>query len=599
MPYKRQLQGSIVWMASYYVPSAMLPADVRSPNKDKTRIKEPATNAGFPNSEKGADQLENRRKREIAAGTYSYTAQGEHTAATWVAEWTPLRAARGSKADRRRVELHFCTFQDFGKKKLREFRPSHFLAWVKHGRALIAAGKMSPKNFRNAYGVVHTMFHEAVVHEKIAVNPCMVSRSELPAKRSKKGRRYENDESLVLVWSEALPVDVRMLFCLLSFTGERVGEGCGHIWSNYDPHSTPLGALTLEWAYDHCPLKSSTDKERPRVIPVHPELASALEWWRREGWEAFYGRRPNADDPIIPNTFKKGHHTEKSIYHRSRDAFETAKLLWKGHHACRHAFTTATRRLGANPLYVERITHNAEGTTVDHYTHTEWDPLCQVVAVLPWKRLPAQVIRLVSSGRSGGGGSGSSEPDPDPEAARNGHREALQRGGETGSPEMALATRVATDSTAQPNLAANLSGRRDSNPRRQPWQGCTLPLSYSRGEGRDVYFRTPGLSKKNDKGDEIERKEAKSRQSLRWAGPAADAPTADAPTGSGQRVLLEHGPDDLWLGCLVATAVVGAQSDLNAGSALRVGLTVVGVCGTGAARAAVQLRPLLERAHCA
>ena len=24
------------------------------------------------------------------------------------------------------------------------------------------------------------------------------------------------------------------------------------------------------------------------------------------------------------------------------------------------------------------------------------------------------------------------------------------------------------------------SGRRDSNPRHQPWQGCTLPLSYSR-----------------------------------------------------------------------------------------------------------------------
>ncbi len=24
------------------------------------------------------------------------------------------------------------------------------------------------------------------------------------------------------------------------------------------------------------------------------------------------------------------------------------------------------------------------------------------------------------------------------------------------------------------------SGKRDSNSRRQPWQGCTLPLSYSR-----------------------------------------------------------------------------------------------------------------------
>ncbi|EGE57262.1 hypothetical protein RHECNPAF_4460032 [Rhizobium etli CNPAF512] len=26
----------------------------------------------------------------------------------------------------------------------------------------------------------------------------------------------------------------------------------------------------------------------------------------------------------------------------------------------------------------------------------------------------------------------------------------------------------------------NWSGRRDSNPRPQPWQGCALPLSYTR-----------------------------------------------------------------------------------------------------------------------
>jgi hypothetical protein len=35
-----------------------------------------------------------------------------------------------------------------------------------------------------------------------------------------------------------------------------------------------------------------------------------------------------------------------------------------------------------------------------------------------------------------------------------------------------------------------LSGKRDSNSRRQPWQGCTLPLSYSRkGEGLNNGFR--------------------------------------------------------------------------------------------------------------
>src|SRR3954469_18033542 len=115
MPYKRQLQHSIVWMASFYVPNAMLPIDVRNPKKDKTRIKEPAADAGYPNSEKGAAQLENRRKREIASGSYSYTAHGEHTPSTWLVEWTPQRVARNRDRDRRKIELHFCTFQDFGK----------------------------------------------------------------------------------------------------------------------------------------------------------------------------------------------------------------------------------------------------------------------------------------------------------------------------------------------------------------------------------------------------------------------------------------------------------------------------------------------------
>ena len=40
---------------------------------------------------------------------------------------------------------------------------------------------------------------------------------------------------------------------------------------------------------------------------------------------------------------------------------------------------------------------------------------------------------------------------------------------------------VAKDPASQLNPVMFLwSGKRDSNPRLQPWQGCTLPLSYSR-----------------------------------------------------------------------------------------------------------------------
>ena len=38
------------------------------------------------------------------------------------------------------------------------------------------------------------------------------------------------------------------------------------------------------------------------------------------------------------------------------------------------------------------------------------------------------------------------------------------------------------------------SGRRDLNPRLQPWQGCTLPLSYSRSTKEGSTLETPFLS---------------------------------------------------------------------------------------------------------
>ena len=43
--------------------------------------------------------------------------------------------------------------------------------------------------------------------------------------------------------------------------------------------------------------------------------------------------------------------------------------------------------------------------------------------------------------------------------------------------------------TTWPSRQKLWSGKRDLNSRRQPWQGCTLPLSYSRAlsEDENVY----------------------------------------------------------------------------------------------------------------
>jgi integrase len=55
-------------------------------------------------------------------------------------------------------------------------------------------------------------------------------------------------------------------------------------------------------------------------------------------------------------------------------------------HSTRHTFITLARRGGARTEVVEQITHNAAGTIVDHYTHRDWNELCQAVLAL---QLPA------------------------------------------------------------------------------------------------------------------------------------------------------------------------------------------------------------------
>lgn len=128
--------------------------------------------------------------------------------------------------------MHFLPFAQFGERKLSHFRPSDLVDWARNAKLRVANGAIGGKTLANVYGLVHTMFGDAVRAELILSNPCVLRGNDLPFKGSAKGRRYELAEMAQLVWNEALPPDVRMLFCLLAFTGERIGEACGHVWSD-------------------------------------------------------------------------------------------------------------------------------------------------------------------------------------------------------------------------------------------------------------------------------------------------------------------------------------------------------------------------------
>ncbi len=168
----------------------------------------------------------------------------------------------------------------------------------------------------------------------------------------------------------------------------------GSRWRHVDLEATPLGAIHVTSQYDGRPLKTERSPgEHSRRVPVHPGLAALLTWWWAEGFELMNCRAPTPDDFVIPRRVRGqvehlAHHTKKTGATLWGYACREAGVDNLTLHATRHTFITLARRGGARAEVVEQITHNARGTIVDHYTHWDWEPLCEAVLALQLPQWP-------------------------------------------------------------------------------------------------------------------------------------------------------------------------------------------------------------------
>ncbi len=231
---------------------------------------------------------------------------------------------------------------------------------------------------------MRTLFRDALIEELVAVDPCVLPRNTLPSPRDvspSAARRqpslFTRDEARLLMTSELVPPDRRVLYALLFLTGMRNGEAVGRRWKDYDGDSKPLGALSVATQYDDQPLKTKT----PRVVPVHPTLAEVLLRWKRSGFRESYGRPPSPDDLIVPSRRGKCRVSGTTHQNLQRDC-RALGIPGRRVHDTRHTFISLTRRDGARKEILERITHNARGDIVDRYTTFDWEPLCEAVACL-------------------------------------------------------------------------------------------------------------------------------------------------------------------------------------------------------------------------
>jgi integrase len=269
---------------------------------------------------------------------------------------------------------------------------------------------LANKSVCNGYGLMVTMYKWAIHDDKERVDrenqgrpeadrvqrviidsPCMLTHEELPDKdilspRSREPGAYTREEVVALLTDPRIPHDRHIFAALQLLTGMRFGEAAGLRWRVLNQTMRPLWAIDLRTQYDGRPLKGKGKKGgSPREIPVHPILAIMLAEWKGTGFAKHYGPPPKPDDYVCPN--KRG--TRAMQFRRASGALKahtedciTIGVTPRRDHDMRHTFISLARSDGARVDMLEKVTHNAKGEMIDHYTHADFLAKCQAVACL-------------------------------------------------------------------------------------------------------------------------------------------------------------------------------------------------------------------------
>lgn len=338
----------------------------------------------------GADEREARRTdariaKERNAGTWRPdAAPPKTTVREWFARYLPTRTNRAADGDRQIVRDHVLSREWFALLPLRDVRPFDVEKLVKEMRS---EGKLSEKYISNIFTVVRAGFKRAVFEELRPDDPCASLPPGTIRRGTSKARQpYSRAEARTILECDKNPLPVRVWLAMAFYTGMREGEVCGRRWADWARTAQPLGALQVHTQYEDQPLKTDDpDKARPRYVPVHPHLAALLQLWWDEGFELQFCRKPTLEDFIVPTAGLRCH-SRSSAYRAFRRALARAGVPNRSLHSTRHTFVSVARAETNRHDLVERITHNAAGTTLDRYTHSEWESLCEVIMGTDYSR---------------------------------------------------------------------------------------------------------------------------------------------------------------------------------------------------------------------
>lgn len=331
-------------------------------------------------NKRAAERLNEQRKKEVKAGTYRPVVTAAATVGSYLQTWMAGRTNRSAAVERMMLRIHVIEGCEWlASMKLEDVRPPHakrFIAELKLKVSEKTGAPLKPKYVANVNGVIKAAFNAAILDELLDRDVWRLPPGTISKKTTTKIPYSREDAARLLASAERAR---RVWLALAFYTGMRAGEVCGRRWRDLE-RSAPLGCMTIGTQYNDQPLKT----DNPRKAPIHPELGRILTEWWLTGFEIVYLRKPKPDDFIVPAFPRLTNPLSRSGAYKAIVADCTrAGVTCRGMHATRHTFISAIQRGGADQKVVERITHNASGKMIDHYTHREWDEFCAAMLRLP------------------------------------------------------------------------------------------------------------------------------------------------------------------------------------------------------------------------
>ena len=164
----------------------------------------------------------------------------------------------------------------------------------------------------------------------------------------------------------------------------------------------PLSMMSVHVSFDS---KTKTEKsvknQVPRRVPVHPVLAKLLAEWKLSGWEGFMGRKPTAEDLVVPSPRGKNRCVGYGRVQFHQD-LERLGLRLRRQHDLRRTFVSLCRTDGARKDLLGWISHGACGDIMDTYSTFPWKALCDEILKLNIETKKGKLICLPMAAVSNG-----------------------------------------------------------------------------------------------------------------------------------------------------------------------------------------------------